>query len=75
MQISARSTPEKASRWIDALKLFLRQGRVGNRDLESLIGKIDFSQTCLFGKFARSQMRALYLKLHRKWYIPNLSAY
>ena len=75
MQISVRLTPDKASKWIDTLKLFLSQGRVGHRDLESLIGKLGFSQTCLFGKFARCHLRALYPKLHRKWYIPMLSAY
>ena len=75
MKLSVRLTPEKASMWIDALKLFLRQSRVGHRVLESLIGKLGCSQTCLFGKFARCQVRALYRKLRRKWYIPTLSAF
>ena len=60
MRLPARLHPEKASKWIDTTKLFLQQGRVGHRDLESLIGlELGFSQTFLFGKFGRCQLRAL----------------
>ena len=45
MKLSARLTHGKASRRIDPLKLFPQQGRVGHRDLESLIGMLGFSQT------------------------------
>ena len=31
-----------------------------------------FSQTAMFGKFARSQMRVLYRKLYRKFYVATL---
>ena len=74
MKLSVRLTPEKASRWIDAIRLFLSKGRVGREDLGSLIGKLGFSQTCLFGNFARCQLRALYCKLSRRWYVPKLSS-
>ena len=74
-KLSARLTHEKAPKWIDTLKLRLRQGHVGHNDMESIIGKLGFPQTFLFGMFARCQMRALYLKLRRKWYNPTLSAY
>ena len=72
MRLSVRLTPEKASRRVGAIKLFLPKGRVGRKDLGSLIGKLGFSQTCLFGKFARCQLRALYCKLNRLWYVPTL---
>ena len=75
MKLPVRLTPEKASKWIDALKLSPKQGRVGHKDLEILIGKMCFSQTCLFGKFDRCQLRARYLKIRMKWYIPTFSAY
>ena len=36
------------------------------------MGKLSFSQTAMFGKFARSQMRVLYRKLYRKYYAATL---
>ena len=73
MKLSARLTADKAPKWIDAIKGFLERGRVGHKELESLIGKLGFSQTCLFGKFARCQLRALYLKLRSKWFAPTIT--
>ena len=73
MKLSARLTTDKASEWIDTVKGFLERGRVGRKELESLIGKLGFSQTCLFGKFDRCQLRALYLKLHQKWFVSTIT--
>ena len=73
MKLSVRLTADKASKWIDAVKGFLERGRVGRKELESLIGKLGFSQTCLFGKFARCQLRAPYLKLHQRWFVATIA--
>ena len=75
MKLSARLTPEKSAKRVDDLKLSLRQGREGHKDLESAICRLGFAQTCLFGKFARCQIRPLYVRLLRKWYIRTLSDY
>ena len=38
------------------------------------MGRLSFSQTAIFGKFARTQLRPLYAKLHRRVYNAGLSA-
>ena len=44
-------------------------------ELESLVGKLGFSQTCLFGKFARAKIRYLYKKLRRRYYVSSFPAW
>ena len=74
IEISAQIAQSKAPRRIDTTKRPLSEGRAGRKDLESLIGELGFSQTSLFAKFARCQLRAIYLKIHRKWYPPTISS-
>ena len=73
MNLAVRPTTANASKWIDTIELFLEKGRVGQKDLESLIGKLGFSESRIIGKFARCQLRAMYLKLHRNWPKPTVA--
>ena len=66
-------TREKATNWRALIVDFLKEGRISHQALESIIGKLGFSQSAMFGKFARSQMRVLYKKQHRKIYCAILS--
>ena len=73
MRLSARLKADKASKCVDSIRLFLEKGRTGHKAMGSLIGKLGFSRTSLFGEFARCQLRALYLKMHHKWYSQTIS--
>ena len=73
-RLSVRLTDEKARNWAKSIELILAGGWVSYPCLEGLIGKLSFSQTAMFGKFARPQMRALYRKLYRKSYAPSLES-
>ena len=64
----------KAQKWAPLLQQVLTGRKIGIVELESLIGKLSFSQTCLFGKFARTQLRPLYKKLHGRFYSTELSS-
>ena len=64
---------EKRVSWSGAIKSFLAAGAISHSCLEKLIGRLSFSQTSLFGKFARTQLRPLYQKFHRRWYNAQLS--
>ena len=69
------SLPEtKAKKWSSLLQQVLTDRKINIIELESLIGKLSFSQTCLFGKFARTQLRPLYKKLHSRFYSAKLSS-
>ena len=68
-------TPEKADKWSKAIRNVLHVGSISSQELEKLIGKLCFSQTCLFGKFARTQLRCLYRKLHTPRYQPRITKF
>ena len=74
-RLSISPTPEKCRRWPSLIAGYLRGGRIAHSFLEKLISKLLFSQTSVFGKFARSQLRPLYLKLNRRAYNARLPAY
>ena len=65
--------PEKATKWADLIASFIKAKSISLQQLESLIGKLSFSQTQLFAKFARTQLRPLYRKLYRKVFNTKLS--
>ena len=74
-RLSISLTPEKCKRWPNLITGYLQEGRISHSFLEKLIGKLLFSQTAVFGKFARTQLRPLYVKLNRRVYNARLSAY
>ena len=65
---------DKRKKWSQLIASFLKEGSVSHSCLEKLIGRLLFSQSAIFGKFARTQLRPLYLKLHRRVYCAKLSA-
>ena len=65
---------EKRKSWSQLIASFLTAGKISHSCLEKLIGRLLFSQSAVFGKFARTQLRPLYLKLHRRVYCAKLSA-
>ena len=73
MKLRVSLTPEKASSWSAIIRRRINDGSISHPDLEKLIGKLRFSQTCLFGKFARTQIRCLYRKLYAPSYSHILS--
>ena len=74
-RLSISLTPEKCERRSKLITGYLQEGRIAHSFLEKLIGKLLFSQTAVFGKFARTQLRPLYVKLNRRVYNARLSAY
>ena len=73
-KLSISLPPEKRKNWPQLLASYLKEGSITHSCLEKLIGRLLFSQTAVFGKFARTQLRPLYLKLHRRVYCAKLSA-
>lgn len=64
---------EKGTKWIDAVAKILDIGVVTHDQLESLIGRLSFSQTSIFGRFGRPMMTHLYTKLNAKRPHPVLT--
>ena len=75
MQLSAKRTQEIAARLVASNRTYLHAGRISSHGVGKLVGELIFSQTCLFGKFARSHLRCLYRKLYREFYTPKISNY
>ena len=65
----------KRKSWSGPLGGFLKVGRISQICLGGLTEKLSFSQTSLFGKFARAQMRPLYTKLNRRVLNARLSTW
>ena len=74
-QLRATLTPEKATRRTAIIEQRIKSGLISPRELDKLIGKLCFSQTCLFWKFAITQLRCLYKKLQAPRYIARLNSF
>ena len=48
-------------------------GVISHGELESLIGRLSFSQTSIFGRIGRSMLAPLYIKLKTRYYHPLIS--
>ena len=72
--LSVSLTSDKAEAWAGQLRPHLATGAISSHELEKLIGKLGFSQTNLFGKFARALMRPLYRKFYDRNYTSRLSS-
>ena len=53
---------------------YIHRRSISHQELEKLIGRLSFSHTLLFGRFARTQIRPLYQQLRRRVYNARLSA-
>ena len=74
-RLSISLTDDKRRKWSALLSSYLKEGRISHRCLEKLIGRLLFSQTAVFGKFARTQLRPLYQKFHSRHYSAALSPF
>ena len=73
MTLTLSLSPEKAKRWASLIDYFLQEGAITHAALESLIGKLGFAQSAVFGKFARAMLKPLYIKLYAQRYLPALT--
>ena len=64
---------DKAHRWARMIYEILDSKLAPRATLESLIGRISFAQTAVFGRFGRAMIKPLYTKLYSKRYFPMLS--
>ena len=64
---------DKKTKWVDAITRILDIGVITHDQLESLIGRLSFSQTSIFGRFGRPMMTHLYTKLNAIRYHPVLT--
>ena len=71
IRISLRK--EKAERWASAVEEIITQGAITRDPIGKLIWELIFSQTSIFGKFARTMTAPLYTKLHARNFIGELS--
>ena len=71
VEIRGPLPPEKAARWADEIRGHMKKGPILAGPLEKLIAKLGSTQTNLFSKFARDQLRPLYRKLYAARYAPR----
>ena len=64
---------EKAATWIGLINRIITAGEVSHMELESIIGKLSFTQTSVFGRIGRGMMAPLYAKLKTFPYHQSLS--
>ena len=62
----------KRAKWCHLIDSYLDDGAIPHSRLEQLTGRLFFSKTSLFGKFARTQLMPLYRKFHRRVYNAHL---
>ena len=63
-KLSVALTAEKANKWDADVAGYIRNRSISSHELGNLIGKLGSSQTNLFGKFSRTQLRPLYSKFY-----------
>ena len=72
MTLSLSLSPDKARKWASGIETLIREGSVSHMALESLIGRLGFAQSSVFGRFARAMMKPLYTKLYAQRYSATL---
>ena len=73
MQLRVTLPAEKSTKWANPISCHVNDGAISHSHLEKLIGKLCFSRTFLFGKFARTQLRCLYRKLYSPRYEDTIA--
>ena len=64
---------EKKTHRVAIIRNVVAVGRPSHKDLESLTGKLAFSQTSIFGRFGGIMAHPLYRKLYAAYYQPTLT--
>ena len=73
MTLSIRLPPSKAKTWTSMIERIITTGSISHKELESVIGRLSFTQTSVFGRIGRAMLSPLYIKLHTDTYFPALS--
>ena len=73
MALEIKLPQDKKDKWITAINGFLGKGTISKDQLDSLIGRLSFSQTSLFGRFGRHMMTPIHTKANACPYTPTLS--
>ena len=73
MSLAISLPRDKAHRWARMIATILRSGTISHATIESLIGRLSFAQTAVFGRFARAMLKPLYTKLYSKRFLPHIS--
>ena len=73
MTLSISLSEEKAIKWSNLIDRILSEHSISHTTLESLIGRMAFAQTAVFGKFARAMLKPLYAKLYAPGYTTAIS--
>ena len=73
MLLSVDLPDAKKVSWIARIEQFTQAGQIGHKELESLTGRLSFSQTSIFGRFGRATTQPLYRKVNAGRYQPALS--
>ena len=73
MLLSIDLPTDKADAWCRSIKRILAEGIVSHDELESIIGRLSFTQTSVFGRIGRGMLAPLYAKLRALPYHTALS--
>ena len=73
MLLNIHLHPERIELWPMIAPTIISEGIVQHKAIESLIGKLRFTQTSIFGRFGRTLLNPLYSKLHSHPYDDHLS--
>ena len=73
MLLSVDLPEAKKAAWSARIEQFIHAGQIGHKELESLTGRLSFSQTSIFGRFGRAMMQPLYRKVNAGCYQATLS--
>ena len=66
--------PERRNISPSLTDIYIREAEIPHIFLERLIGRFPFAQTSIFWEFARTKLRPLYQKFHRRVYNDRLSS-
>ena len=72
MTLSIRLPKKKAAAWAMSIAAHASCGKISHADLESVIGRLSFTQTSVFGRIGRAMLSPLYTKLHATHYDQTL---
>ena len=73
MLLSVDLKGSKKGKWAERISQFHEAGLISHKELESITGRLSYSQTSIFGRFGRALMQPLYRKSNAAFYQPALS--
>ena len=73
MALPLALSPDKATKWSDSALGVTASQSISHATQESLIGRIAFAQSAVFGRFARAVPKPLYARLYAPRFVPTIS--